>query len=144
VGATATAPAADPDPRVEEFRDTPSERGHSSEASETVRQVSRASQRQPHGPSQTPSGAQNRRLSSHSSLDCAACSSPWFSDNRLCLACQAVEKRPHSPPRAARTMLPGATDLIAGGDRWAQEGCHLSSLLRPPALEGEQPLDVLA
>jgi hypothetical protein len=28
-----------------------------------VRQVSRASQRQPHGPSQTPSSAQNRRLS---------------------------------------------------------------------------------
>ena len=39
-------------------------------------------------------------------------------------------------------MLPGATDLMAGGDRWAQ-GCRLSCLLRLPALEDEQPLDVL-
>ena len=63
MGATATIPAADSDPRVEEFRDTPGERGHSSGASETVRQVSRASERQPHEAGQTPSGTQNRRLS---------------------------------------------------------------------------------
>src|SRR5918995_6986191 len=63
VGATATAPAADPDPRVEEFRDTPGERGHSSGASETVRQVPRASERQSHRAGPTPSGAQNCRLS---------------------------------------------------------------------------------
>jgi hypothetical protein len=63
VGATATAPTADPDPRPQEFRDTPGERGHSSGASETVREVPRASERQPHGAGQTSSGAQNCRLS---------------------------------------------------------------------------------
>jgi hypothetical protein len=54
----------------------------------------------------------------------------------LSLACQPVEIRPRWPPSAARMMLPGATDLMAGGDRLAQ-GCRLSQLLRLAALEGE-------
>src|SRR3712207_9055527 len=56
---------------------------------------------------------------------------------------QRVEKCLRWPPRAARTMLPSSTDLMACGARRAQGRC-LSQLLRSAASEGEQSLDVLA
>src|SRR5215212_1595068 len=55
---------------------------------------------------------------------------------------QRVEKLLRSPPRATRTMLPSASDLMAAGTRRAQGRC-LSRLLRSPASEGEQALRVL-
>jgi hypothetical protein len=63
VGATATASAVDPDPRPAKFRDTPGERGYSSEASETLWGIPRRSEGQPFGTGQVLSGTQNCRLS---------------------------------------------------------------------------------
>ena len=63
VGATATASAADADPCAPKFCDTPGDGGHSSGASETLRQVSRAPEGQPLGTGQTSSGSQDSRLS---------------------------------------------------------------------------------
>ena len=86
VGATATASAANPDPRPPKFRAASGNRGHSSEATETLRKVSRASAGQPLGAGQTSSGAQNGRLSRPekpgSSYVLVSRSS---SDNRFCL-----------------------------------------------------------
>src|SRR3712207_6795443 len=63
VGATATASAADPDPRPPKFRNTPGDGGHSSGASETLREIPRTPEGQPLGTGQASSGAQNGRLS---------------------------------------------------------------------------------
>jgi hypothetical protein len=63
VGACATAPAFDPDPRVEEFRNTPGDGEHSSGSSETLREIPRTPEGQPLGTGQAPSDAQNGRLS---------------------------------------------------------------------------------
>jgi hypothetical protein len=63
VGATQATPAAGPDLRVEEFRDTFGERWHSSKAAEpTLREVSRSPEGQPFGAGQTPSGTQSVRV----------------------------------------------------------------------------------
>src|SRR5215204_3294132 len=48
VGAMATAPAADPDPRAEEFCDTPGDGGYTSGASETLRSEEHTSELQSH------------------------------------------------------------------------------------------------
>jgi hypothetical protein len=62
VGAIATAPAADPDPRVEEFCDTPGDGGYTSGASETLWEIPRTPEGQPLGAGQALSGAQESRL----------------------------------------------------------------------------------
>jgi hypothetical protein len=62
VGASATASAVDPDPRAEGFRDTPGGGRHPCEGTETLWEIPRAPEGQPLGTGQTPSGAQNGRL----------------------------------------------------------------------------------
>src|SRR5215204_690607 len=62
VGAIATVPAADPDPRAEEFCDTPGDGGYTSGASETLWEISRTPEGQPHGAGQALCGAQESRL----------------------------------------------------------------------------------
>jgi hypothetical protein len=63
MGAMATAPAADPDPRAEEFCDTPGDGGYTSGASETQWEIPRTPEGQPHGAGQELCGAQESRLS---------------------------------------------------------------------------------
>jgi hypothetical protein len=63
LAASATAPAVDPDPRPAGFRDSLGARGHSGSAAETLREVSRAPEGQPHGSGQASPGTQNGRLS---------------------------------------------------------------------------------
>jgi len=62
VGASQAASAVDPDPRAEEFCDTPGGGRYPGGASETLRQVSRATEGQPLGAGQAPSGSQEGRL----------------------------------------------------------------------------------
>ena len=62
MGATQAAPAVDPDPRAEEFCDTPGGGRYPGGASETLRQVSRATEGQPLWASQALSRSQDSRL----------------------------------------------------------------------------------
>jgi hypothetical protein len=62
-GASATASAVDPDARAAGLRDTPGGSGYPGEAPETLREVSRAPEGQPHRAGQASPGAQNGRLS---------------------------------------------------------------------------------
>ena len=63
MGATQAAQAADPDPRLAGFRDTPGGGGQPGAASETLRKIPRTPEGQPLRSGQASSGAQNGRLS---------------------------------------------------------------------------------
>jgi hypothetical protein len=107
LGASATTPAIDPDPRAEGFRNTAGSGRHSGEASETLREISWTPEGQPLRTGKASSGAQNGRLSKSEK--------PWISigdhprtssEDQLCLK-DKLKRLPGNQDRLLSRALQG-------------------------------------